>query len=275
MQDRLELQGKYTLITGASSGLGREMARIIALRHRGNLVLVARRGERLRELAAELAGVDVVCIEADLAHPPDLARVVEQATQGRTLHAVILNAGVAYLGSALRQPFEDFERMLATNVTSTVYLTQRLLQHMVAHQTQGALLIVSSLAGLTPTTWLAGYSGTKGFLHNFGMAVGEEVAPHGISVTVFAPGGVLTEMGQRSGTARKFGRGDLVMMEADRCAEQGIHAMMQRKRFWVPGWLNQLSALALRFLPRTLATAFSARVYREALLPADLSLQSG
>jgi short-subunit dehydrogenase len=278
MQDRLALRGRFTLITGASSGLGREMARVIAREHGGNLVLVARRQERLEELARELRaayGVEVVCLQADLTRPEDLPRIVEQATAGRTLHAAILNAGVAYLGSALRQPFADFERMLATNVTSTVYLSQRLLQHMLAQQTRGALMIVSSLAGITPTTWLAGYSGTKGFLHNFGMAVGEEVAPHGLSVTVFAPGGVLTEMGAKSGTARKFKRGDAVMMEAEPCARQGVAAMTQRSRFSVPGRLNQLSAFFLRLLPRTLATAFSARVYREALLPEDLSAQPG
>jgi uncharacterized protein len=273
-QDRLTLTGKYTLITGASSGIGREMARLIASEHRGNLVLVARRKDRLLALADELSaahGVEVVCIEADLARPEDRARALLQATDGRVLHAAILNAGVAFLGSALRQPFEDFEQMLATNVTGTVWLTQRVLRHMLAHDTRGGLMIVSSLAGVSPTTWLASYSGTKGFLHNFGMAVGEEVAGHGLSVTVFAPGGVLTEMGAKSGTARKFKRGDAVMMEADACARDAVRALVQRRRFRVPGVLNQLSAFFLRFLPRTLATAMSSRVYRDALLAEDLT----
>lgn len=271
-RDRLTLSGRYTLITGASSGIGREMARIIARDHGGHLVLVARRKDRLDALAEELRGahgVEVVCIEADLTSADDVARAFATATTGRTLSAAILNAGVAFLGSALRQPFEDFERMLATNVTSTVYLTQRTLRHMVAADAGGALMIVSSLAGVTPTTWLASYSGTKAFLNNFGLAVGEEVKAHGISVTVFAPGGVLTEMGGKSGTARKFKRGDAVMMEADTCARHGVEALVGRSRFHVPGLMNRLSALFLRFVPLTVATALSARVYRSALLAED------
>lgn len=274
----LTLSGRYTLVTGASSGIGWELARLIAREHRGNLVLVARRKDRLDALARELTaafGVDVVTIVADLSVQADVERTFAEATDGRIVHAAILNAGVSFLGSAVVQPFDAFERMLATNVTSTVWLTQRLVRHMVATRADGgasggALMIVSSLAGVSPTAWLAAYSGTKAFLTHFGLAVGEEVKEHGVSVTVFAPGGVLTEMGANSGTARKFKRGDAVMMEADACARDGLDALVRRARFRVPGLLNRLAALLSRLVPRTVSTAMSSRVYRSAVRDEDL-----
>ena len=112
---KLSLQGKYTLITGASSGLGLEMARHVAKDHKGNLVLVARRLDRLEALAVELRahGVAVVCIQADMTRREDVTRTFEEATRDRAVHAAILNAGVTYFGRAIEHDFEDFERMLA------------------------------------------------------------------------------------------------------------------------------------------------------------------
>jgi short-subunit dehydrogenase/fatty acid desaturase len=270
LRSSLSLRGRWTLVTGASSGLGEQIARTVARDHGGNLVLVARRTDRLEALARELrdtCAVQVACVTADLAEPADVRRCYEEATRGRVLHAAVLNAGVAWLGRAMDQPFDDVEAMLSTNVRSTVWLSQKILADMVARGTPGALMFVSSLAGVTPTPWLAAYSGTKAFLAHYGLALGEECTSHGVSVTVFAPGGIRTEMGEKTGTARKFGRrgwrSDLVMMEADACAQDAVRALVRRSRFAVPGRLNRLTVLSLRFTPRTWATAISARVYRD------------
>ena len=132
------------------------------------------------------------------------ARVFREATAGRAIHAAVLNAGVSYFGHGLDLAFEDFEKMLATNVTSVVYLTQRFLQHQIDVGAGGASMIVSSVAGTLPTTYQAAYSGTKAFLNNYGLALGEEVSDRGVSLTVFVPGGIATEMGEKTGTGRKF-----------------------------------------------------------------------
>jgi short-subunit dehydrogenase len=264
---KLSLGGRYTVVTGASSGLGLEIARHIAKDHKGNLVLVARRKDRLEALAAELTaahGVDVRCVAADMTKPDDVQRSFDEATAGREVHAAVLNAGVTYFGPALELDEVAFEQMLATNVRSVVALTQRYLRHMLPRR-DGGVMIVSSVAGTVPTTYQAAYSGTKAFLNNYGVALGEELRGTGVSLTVFVPGGIATEMGEKSGTARKFKRGDVGMMDADVCARHAVRGLVGRDRFVVPGALNQLNDLLLRFAPRAAIAAMTARIYRDAL----------
>ena len=266
----LDLSGKYTLVTGASSGLGLEMARIIARDHHGHLVLVARRIDRLEALAGELREahkVDVVCIQADMTKREDVTRTFEEATRGRAVTAAILNAGVTYFGRGLDHDFEHFEAMLATNVTSVVWLTQRFSHHILEKSPGGGVMIVSSLAGTTATPYQAAYSGTKAFLNNFGMALAEELIDEPVSVTVFVPGGIATEMGDKSGLSRKFKKGDVGMMDVDVCARRAIEGLVRRERFVVPGALNAFNDFILRFAPRAFASAMAARIYRDALLP--------
>ncbi len=265
---KLSLTGKYTLITGASSGLGLEMARIVARDHKGHLVLVARRKDRLDALADELRaahGVDVVTLQADMTRHDDVVRTFEASTEGRSIHAAVLNAGVSYFGPGLELAYEDFEKMLATNVTSVVYLTQRFLAHQIGRAEGGATMIVSSVAGTVPTTYQAAYCGTKAFLNNYGLALGEEVSERGVSLTVFVPGGLATEMGEKSGTGRKFKKGDVGMMDADVCAKKALDGFVARRRFVIPGALNQVNDLLLRFTPRTMASATTKRIYAGAL----------
>src|SRR5262245_59368503 len=116
----LLLKGRYTLVTGASAGLGREMARDIAKRHGGNLVLVARRRDRLEELQKEVEGygVKAMCIAADLTRAEDVDRVFAEATAGREIYAAILNAGVTYFGEHLELSHSRTQEILATNVLS-------------------------------------------------------------------------------------------------------------------------------------------------------------
>lgn len=270
--EKLSLRDRYTLVTGASSGLGHELARQIARDHGGNLVLVARRRDRLDALADELRkshNVQVACVTADLSKREDTERVFAEATDGRAIHAAVLNAGVTYFGHGLEMDFAAFESMLATNVSAVVWLTQKFLPHVIEKSPGGGVMIVSSVAGTTPTPFQAAYSGTKAFLNHYGMAMSEELAHVGAnaSLTVFAPGGIATEMGEKSGTARKFKKGDAGMMDVDVCAKLALSGFARRRRFVIPGALNQVNDVLLRFIPRAVATSFTARIFRDALPP--------
>jgi uncharacterized protein len=262
---KLELRGRWTLVTGASSGLGLEMARAIAREHGGHVLGVARRRDRLEALVEELRGRHGVRAEglvADLSRPEDVERVFAEATQGRQLHAALLNAGVTYWGEAVKLDARAFQAMLDTNVTSVVRLSSLLAPHLAANGTGGGLLFVSSVAGLIPVPYQAAYSGTKAFVLGYGQALAEELRPAGVSVTVFAPGGIATEMLEHSGLGLRFKAGDVGMMSAEACARHALRAFTGRQGVCVPGLLNQTLALAARVLPRGLLARRTATLYR-------------
>ena len=265
MSQMLELRGRWTLVTGASSGLGVELARSIARDHGGHVFLVARRRDRLEALCEELRsrhGVQAACLSADLSRPEDVERVFTEATRERDIHAVILNAGVTYWGEALKQGWSDFQAMLDTNVTSLVRLSTLFLPYLIERETRGGLLLVSSVGGLMPVPYQAAYSGTKAFVTSYGQALAQEVRPTGVSVTVFAPGGISTEMLERTGLSNRFKAGDLGMMTPEQCATHALRAFMHRKELSVPGLLNQTLALAARVLPRGFLAQRTAAIYR-------------
>jgi short-subunit dehydrogenase len=261
----VDLRNRYTLITGASSGLGREMARIIARRHGGHLVIAARRRERLEELTRELrdeTGVDVVPLAVDLTVPEQVDAFFERATSERTIEAVVLNAGVTYFGHAVEQPLDSLQSMLATNVTSVAHLATRFGKHFVSKQQSAHILLVSSMASLAPMPYQALYGGTKAFLTNYGHALRHELMQHGIKVGVFLPGGIVTEMTELSGISRIHGSGDVGMMEAQDCARYAVDALRRGSAASIPGASNQLMALVMRSFPKAVVVPFVERLYR-------------
>ena len=262
----MQLNGRWALVTGASSGLGREMARDLAYRHGSNVVLVARREERLKELQQELnaRGVESDIIVADLSNRDDVERVFDAATTKRDIYAVVLNAGVTHFGEHRDLSWDAFESMLATNVTSTVRLTNHFVPYLVERNQGGGLMLVTSMTGLVPTPYQAAYSGTKAFLTTFGQALYHELARENVSLTTFAPGGILTEFGENNGLNDSFGN-TIQMMPANDCARMGIDAMMTRRDLAIPGMFNQLQLMLGQIFPRKLVGTVVAQAYRRAL----------
>jgi hypothetical protein len=260
----VDLRNRYTLITGASSGLGREMARIIARRHGGHLVIAARRRERLEELTRELrdeTGVDVVPLEVDLTSPEQIESLFERATSQRTIDAVVLNAGVTYFGHAVEQSLESIQSMLSTNVMSAAHLATRFAKHFISKGQKAHMLLVSSMASLAPMPYQALYGGTKAFLTNYGQALRYELSRHGIKVGVFLPGGIVTEMTELSGISKIHGSGDVGMMEAHDCARYAVDALRRGSAMSIPGASNHIMAAAMH-LPKSLVIPFVERLYR-------------
>src|SRR5205809_4971076 len=125
----MDFRGKWVLVTGASSGLGKEMAGVLAKEHGANIIPVARRADRLAELKRELeagAQVKVDPLTADLSKLDDIDRTLEHATSGRELYAAVLNAGVTHFGNWHELKWNEFEAMLHTNVSSIVRMTTSL-----------------------------------------------------------------------------------------------------------------------------------------------------
>lgn len=270
----MNFRSKWVLVTGASSGLGREMARQLARDHQANLILVARRAERLQELKTELekeAGVSVVCLVADLSREADVERVFERAVEGRDVYGVILNAGVTYFGAHLALPWAEFQKILATNVTATVRLTDLFVPYLIAKGQSGGLMLVSSMTGLIPCAYQTAYSATKGFLINFGRGLYHELQGQPVSVTTFAPGGIATEMGELSGTDKTYGADSMLIQSADACAREAIDALKRRRYMAIPGRLNRIQIFFSPLLSRRFLGDMLAATYRKALAAAGKS----
>jgi len=268
MARALSLRGRWVLVTGASAGFGRELALQLARDHGANLILVARRQALLEALAAELTasfGVEAVALTCDFSSPGSCEALLDRVTDGRPLAAVVLNAGVTHYGDALAQSSDALAAMINTNVTSLAVLANAAARHFQARQEPGALLLVSSVGGFLPLPYQAAYAGTKAFVTQFGLALGVELAPTGISVTVFAAGGMPTELVTGSGLGRKFKSDQLGMMAVDRAARIALDAFVKRRALSVPGVVNQALAFASRVTPRRFLAARAGDIYRPPL----------
>lgn len=260
----LEFRDRWAMVTGASSGLGQEIARVLARQHGANIIAVARRASRLQELKNELeadAGVKVETIPADLSRMEDVDRLFQEATQGRNVYAAVLNAGVTHYGDHHELSWDEFDAMLSTNVRSIVRLSRALIPHMEQGEHGGGLLFVSSMAGLTPVPYQTAYSATKAFLVHYGCCLWHELRDGNVSVTTLAPGGIATEMtaGERFNQLRSF------LMPVDVCARETVDAFRRREYLYVPGMGNRIGTTLMRFLPQRFLTGRVAATYRKSL----------
>jgi hypothetical protein len=264
----MDFRGRHVLITGASSGLGLEMARELAQRHGANLVLVARRKDRLEALREELEGkhrVQVGVIAADMTRDEDVGRVVEEATRGRELYGAILNAGVTFFGHALDLTEAELDGLLRTNIASTTRLANAFARYLIEKKNGGGVMLVSSVAGVSPLPYQAVYAASKAFLNSYGRALAEELRGSGVSISTFVPGGIDTEMMQKSGITSSSSSLAGFLMPADRCARLAIEGFRRREVFFVPGPLYKLTALVSRIAPQGIVTRQAGNIYRGSL----------
>jgi uncharacterized protein len=258
----MELRGRWVLVTGASSGLGREMAKILALKYGAHLLLVARREDRLTQLKIELereAGVQVETCVADLSKLEDVDRVIAAGSNGHALFGAILNAGVTHFGHHAELSWDDFRKMLDTNVVATVRLSTALIPQLEAQG--GGLMIVSSMAGIFPVPYQTHYSATKAFLVHYGVGLWHELQGRNVSITSYAPSGVVSEMtaGENFTPLRRW------LMPVDQAASEGVEAFRTRKYLHISGFANRVGSAFAKLLPQRFTTSLVAAQYRNAL----------
>jgi hypothetical protein len=241
------------LVTGASSGIGLELAKLFA-RDGYDLVLVARRIERLEALGGELAqrhGIRCRAIGADLADPAAPAAVFRQLeAESVGVDIIVNNAGFGALGPFATTDLETVRRMVEVNVAALTQLTRLFLPGMLARR-RGRILNVASTAGFAPGPLMAIYYATKAYVISFSEALAEELRGSGVSVTVLCPGPTRNTEFQ---TVANMDSVRLLrlpgVLDAAVVARAGYAGLMRGKRMVVPGFLNRVLPLVIRLSPR-------------------------
>ncbi len=247
----------WALITGASAGIGRELARVFA-RHGSNIILVARNEARLKELAAELQSayqVQATVLPRDLARP-DAAAGIFAALRETPVSVLVNNAGFGSHGPFASTDLALQTEMMQVNMTALVELTHLFLQPMLTRGS-GRILNVASTAAFQPGPTVNIYYASKAFVYSFSYALADELAGTGITVTALCPGMTRTEFFER---AHVRPRG-WVMMDAGKVAELGYRGTVSGRRVVIPGLLNQVASFFARRMPPRLTSAIVRRIH--------------
>jgi uncharacterized protein len=250
-------KNQTALVTGASSGLGVDFARELAARG-ANLILVARREELLRSLAADLEreyAVDVRVIPLDLTAPCAPEQLVARLrAEGAAVDILVNNAGFGLFGAHMDIPWEQEKSMLELDVIVLASLTKLFLRDMLARN-RGYVLLVSSIAAYQPTPTYASYAGAKAYVLNMGEALNYELRRTGVGVTVISPGVTSTEFFKVAGQSQLTLYQRLTMMKSRDVARIGIESMIRRKPSVVPGGFNAFIAFGTRLVSRRVQAA--------------------
>jgi|SRR5579862_3485824 len=253
---------KTALITGASSGIGYELAKLFA-QDRHNVVLVARSTERLAKFSDDLQrehGVSAKSVALDLTSTAAPQFLFDQLQRERiTVDVLVNNAGFGKLGEFAKIPWEESQGQLQLNITVLTHLTRLFLDPMLERHS-GKILNVASTAGFQPGPLMAVYYATKAYVISFSEALANELSGTGVSVTCLCPGATDTGFQGRAGTENTMLFRKMRPMDAKTVARDGYRGLMAGKVLVISGLKNWLLAEATRFGPRKLVTAVSRKV---------------
>jgi uncharacterized protein len=241
---------RVTLVTGASAGIGAELARVFASKgHR--LALVARRADRLAALAAEIAaagGKSAIMIPCDLEQADAGDRIAAAlAAEGVEVEYVVNNAGFGLFGPAVELDRVEQLGIIAVNIRAVTDLSLRFAEHLIRHK--GGILNVASIAGFLPGPGMAVYYASKAYVLSLTEALRAELGPRGVRVTALCPGPVPTEFQARAGFKPGFDSAVLDVSPAA-VARAAYRGLMDNKRAVLPGFGIKVVPLMLRLFPR-------------------------
>ena len=246
-----------TLITGASAGIGAELARVFAA-HGHELVLVARREDRLAALAEEIAAhgfTRPTVLSVDLERRDAVAHITaELKARGLEPANVVNNAGFGLVGSAVSLNRDEELAMIDVNIRALTELSLAFVDSIARHR--GGILNVASVAAFAPGPGMAVYFASKAYVLSFSEALHRELKRFGVKVTVLCPGPVPTEFQARAGIKSNKAR-SVLSLPAERVARIGYRGFMRGKRVVVAGLANQIAVLLMRVTPNALILAIT------------------
>jgi short-subunit dehydrogenase len=255
---------RTALVTGASSGIGVELARLLAARGHG-VTLVARREERLAELARELAdahGIRAEVVATDLTDEAARSRLVDTvAERGLTVDVLVNNAGLTTTGPVAASDVAGELRMVRTDVEAVVHLCSAYVPGMVERR-RGAVLNVASMAAFQPLPGQAGYGGSKAFVLSYTRAMAQELRGTGVVASALCPGPVETEFAAAGGFDEEKAASSLpkvMWVSAHDVARAGIEGLERGRDVVIPGGVNRVAAGVAHLVPRRVLLPILAR----------------
>jgi short-subunit dehydrogenase len=260
----LDFAGKLVVVTGASSGLGREIALSLALDQKAHVLLAARRRDRLEALKAEIesrSASRAYVLVVDLADAGAADTLYRCATAIGDVEAVVACAGMTFYGPTLEAPPETCRRILVVNQLSVMEAVLLFLPYFLKRGS-GGLLTVTSVYGLVPGPYQNVYAASKHAVQTFMEGLAGEYRGRGVTISTFAAGSMVTEMIQQAGLVRRHGTHPVVFLDPARTARAAIASFKRGRIIAVPGALYKVILLIARFLPRRLSIWLAERVMR-------------
>jgi short-subunit dehydrogenase len=253
--DMQNQSSRIALVTGASSGIGLELARRFAMEHY-DLVLVARNRARLMGIGADLQktyGVNVRISPKDLSHSKASQELFEELTEaGVKIHTLVNNAGFGGYGEFATSDLQHELEMMQLNMVSLTHITKLFLPQIIA--AKGAVLNVASTAAFQPGPLMAVYYATKAYVLSFSEALAEELAPRGVKVSVLCPGPVPSGFQDRANLHGSPMLKSPAVLDAATVAKIGYEGLQAGKRVVIAGKLNAFGVQMLRLSPRNMVT---------------------
>ena len=259
---------RWALVTGASSGIGAAFARRLAARGM-HLVLVARRQEAMEQLAAELHtqhGTRSIVIPCDLSKADEIADLVEQVRSHKMqIELLVNNAGFASVGEVERTDPQTVRNLIDVNIQAVTELTYRFLPGMLSRG-HGAVVNVSSVAAFQPVAWMGAYAASKAYVLHFSESLWAEVRDRGVTVMALCPGVTETSFFDVAGVPNWLKKHS--SQSPDTVVRKALRAMEKRRLYAIPGKMNYIRSLLVRFAPRKMVAKQTLDYFRPKAEPA-------
>lgn len=267
----LDLKGRWIIVTGASSGLGRALALRLAEREGANLWVCARREDRLKSLREEIRArtrVEVQILRADLSLEEERKKLLERVEEEAPAFGLINNAGMTHYGVTKLSDMGKYLRVLELNLISVMDLSLRFLTQ-ARKREEGFLLNVTSEAAFVPTPYQVAYAMSKHGIQAFTDAMRAESSGKNFFIGTFVPGGIRTDMITRSGLDKRIHRDSWVNMSPERAARCCVAGLKRRRPINIPGLMNKINHLVTKLLPRAWTLVAAERLYRPPGMESD------
>lgn len=266
MKRKLDFTGKWIVVTGAARGLGREMTKHLILREGAKVIAIDIIEDQLESLVQEMSEYlpnSVVSYGADLSKGDEITRVFASIENKYPVFALINNAGMTHYGPTESSHLNRYEKIIEINFLAAVKLSLLAIDHFKANG-EGYILNITSLGGFIPLAYQNVYSASKHALQSFSQALSEETKGTGIEISIYAPGGIKTDMVRESGLAEHFKSVSFGMLDSKTVALKAISCMKNRRDFGTSGFIDNAYILFSKFFPGKLTRKLMSAMYKPA-----------